>query len=233
LEVVIRRHTDIEVHPHDVFISTFERRLNDCHGFPDWLDVGCGWHFDWPWRAEREANLMSRANVVGIDADREALARHPHITKKAVGCLERLPFNSSSFDLLTANVVMEHVKYPALALSEVFRVLRPGGSFIFRTPSANNYFVKIARLIPQRPKVWLATLIERRKPEDVYPAYYRLNSAPAIAEICKMVGFTRVCITITKPRGVLRRAPLLAAIERAVTGSLGFDEGNLIVEIQK
>ncbi len=135
LEVIIERPSSI-MHPHDVFISLFRRHLDDWSGHPDWLDVGCGWHFDWPWEPGREQEMISRANVVGIDPDREAINRHRSITKRTVGCIERLPFDGASFDLVTANVVMEHVKYPALALSEIYSVLRPGGIFVFRTPSA-------------------------------------------------------------------------------------------------
>ena len=232
LEVIIERPSDITVHPHDVFISLFRRRLDDWSR-PDWLDVGCGWHFDWPWQPDREKELISRANVVGIDPDREAISRHRSIKKRTVGCIERLPFDGASFDLLTANVVMEHVKYPALALSEVYRVLRPGGIFVFRTPSARNYSVRIARRIPQQPKVWLACVIERRKPEDVYPAYYRLNTCEMIAEICEIVGFRSVRITVTRPRGVFNRSPRLAAVERSVIAGLGFHEGNIIAEAEK
>jgi len=232
LEVIIERPSSI-MHPHDVFISLFRRHLDDWSGHPDWLDVGCGWHFDWPWEPGREKEMISRANVVGIDPDREAINRHRSITKRTVGCIERLPFDGASFDLVTANVVMEHVKYPALALSEIYSVLRPGGIFVFRTPSARNYFVRIARRIPQRPKVWLASVIERRKPEDVYPAYYRLNTCEMIAEICGIVGFRSVHITVTKPRGVLSGSPRLAAVERIVTAGLGFHEGNIIAEAHK
>jgi ubiquinone/menaquinone biosynthesis C-methylase UbiE len=230
---MIEHLQDGTTHPHDVFVSRFRRQLEANAGRPDWLDVGCGWHFDWPWEHERETELTSRANVVGIDIDSEAISRHRSIKKRAVGALEQLPFRDQSFDFVTANVVMEHVESPALVLAEVHRVLRPGGTFLFRTPSARNYIVRIARRIPQRPKVWLAGILDGRKPEDVYPTHYRVNTSETITEICGAAGFTHLRVIITSPRGVLTRVPMLAALERGMASRLGFNEGNLIAEVQK
>ena len=220
-------------HPHDVFIGRFREYLHARVDRPDWLDVGCGWHFDWPWEEKREAELMLRASVVGMDIDEGAIGRHRSIRRRAVGTLEHLPFRDGSFDIVTANVVMEHVEDPAAVLTEVHRVLRPGGTFWFRTPSAKNYIVRIARRIPQRPKVWLAGILDGRAPEDVYPTHYRINTSDAISELCGNAGFTHLRIVITTPRGALTRVPLLAALERGVTSRLGFNEGNIIAEVRK
>jgi ubiquinone/menaquinone biosynthesis C-methylase UbiE len=230
---VVRASNDLSLHPHDVYLLMIERHLSpSVH--PDWLDVGCGWHFDWPWEPEREKALLSKANVVGLDPDWQAVARHRTIRNRAVGVVERLPFASNSFDLVTANVVVEHLKYPSLAFAEIFRVLRPGGSFVFRTPSARGYFVKIARRLPQSLKVWLATrVVQNRNPEDVYPAQYRANTTEVVNEICEVVGFRRVQVTVTRARGVLTKVPLLARVERVGATILGLAEGNLIVEARK
>jgi ubiquinone/menaquinone biosynthesis C-methylase UbiE len=148
--------------------------------------------------------------------------------------VERLPFASNSFDLVTANVVVEHLKYPSLAFAEIFRVLRRGKSLVFRTPSARSYFVHIARWLPRSVKLWLATgVLENRNPEDVYPAHYRANTAEIVGEICKVVGFRRVDVTVTRPRGILTKMPVLARVERAAAWALGMTEGNLIVEAWK
>jgi SAM-dependent methyltransferase len=231
-EVVVHRSVDHSRHPHDIYISTVSRSL-ELGGCVNWLDVGCGWHLDFPWEPEREKLMMSRANVVGIDPDWKAVSRHRTITRRTVGFVEQLPFLDGSFDIVTANVVVEHLEYPLPAFSEIFRVLKVGGCFIFRTPSARNYIVSIARLIPRRLKVWLAGLIESRRPEDVYPAHYRANTTEMIGEICEIVGFRQVEITITRARGVLAKFPNLRKMERAVMATLGFTEGNLIAEARR
>jgi len=233
LKLIVNTSTDTGLHPHDVFISKVVKRLSQWTQ-PDWLDVGCGWHFDWPWELEREKALLCAANVVGLDSDRQAIARHRTIRNRTVGTIERLPFASRSFDIVTASVVLEHLKYPALAFAEIFRVLKCGGCFIFRTPSARSYFVRVARWLPQNLKVWLATgIIQTRNPEDVYPAHYRVNTSETIQEICKIVGFRRIEITVTKFRGILGKVPALARVERIGASVLGMTEGNLVVEALK
>ncbi len=46
----------------------------------------------------------------------------------------RMPFSDSSFDMLIANHVLEHVPDASKALAEVFRVLKPAGKAILQTP---------------------------------------------------------------------------------------------------
>lgn len=50
--------------------------------------------------------------------------------------ITRIPFEDDRFDLVVANHVLEHVPDDAKALSEVYRVLKPGGVAILQTPYA-------------------------------------------------------------------------------------------------
>ncbi len=45
-----------------------------------------------------------------------------------------MDFQSESFDIVIANHVLEHVEEDRQALSEIFRVLRPGGFAVLQTP---------------------------------------------------------------------------------------------------
>lgn len=45
-----------------------------------------------------------------------------------------LPFQSNSFDIIFCNHVLEHIPDHLKALSELFRVLKPGGWGIFQVP---------------------------------------------------------------------------------------------------
>lgn len=231
VEVVVSE--SLALHAHDHFIQAVESRVKRQPGLR-WLDVGCGWHFDWRWEEQRERALLSQADVVGLDPDWQAIARHRTIEKRAVGIVERLPFGSENFDLVTANVVVEHLKHPALAFAEIFRVLRPDGVFIFRTPSARSHFVRVAKRLPQGLKTRLAAgILEDRSPEDVYPAHYLANTADEVGAICQMLGFRTTRVLITRARGALTKIPWLAGLERTVAGALGMTEGNLIVETTK
>lgn len=48
--------------------------------------------------------------------------------------ITNLQFQSDSFDVLIANHILEHVDDDARALSEIYRVLKPGGIAILQTP---------------------------------------------------------------------------------------------------
>jgi hypothetical protein len=52
--------------------------------------------------------------------------------------IEAIQYPDASFDVVIANHVLEHVKHPDAALSEVRRVLRSGGRFICQTPFARR-----------------------------------------------------------------------------------------------
>lgn len=51
----------------------------------------------------------------------------PYISTDIRGIAENLPFKDNTFDLILSIVVLEHVKNPQLAVSEMERVLKPGG----------------------------------------------------------------------------------------------------------
>lgn len=88
------------------------------------LDVGAGSGF------VTEELLRRGAEVVAVDASRamvdELTRRFPRASSR-VADAEALPFADASFDAVFANMCLHHVERPAVALSEMARVLRPGG----------------------------------------------------------------------------------------------------------
>jgi len=60
----------------------------------------------------------------------------PHADGWVEADLTAMPFESSSFDVLIANHVLEHVDDVGAALAEIRRVLRPDGYAILQTPYA-------------------------------------------------------------------------------------------------
>lgn len=96
------------------------------------LDLGC-----------RDGSLtqfyVGGNDVVGCDIDREALRRCGEklgIPTQWLDLNERFPFEDASFDVVTAGEILEHVYRPEEFLSEIGRVLRPGGIFIGSVPNA-------------------------------------------------------------------------------------------------
>jgi len=105
------------------------------------------------------------------------------------GNLEHLPFPPASFDVATANMVVEHLADPDVVLREVQRVLQPGGMFIFHTPNVRSVMMRIASITPQSWKTWLACILEGRKEEDVFPTLYKMNTPAAVQEAAARTGF--------------------------------------------
>ncbi len=57
----------------------------------------------------------------------------PYPTTDVLGFAEDLPFQDNSFDAVFSFAVLEHVKYPFQAASEICRVLKPGGTLAVGT----------------------------------------------------------------------------------------------------
>ncbi len=166
-----------------------------------WLDLGCGHQLlpDWmPSSDEDQRAIVNRARmVVGIDRDFVSLRRHKAIKYRVCGDIQQLPFRNESFDLVTANVVVEHVANPAALLVNVHRVLRPDGIFLFHTPNLWNYGTLIARLLPYRLKMKLVAFLQERKEEDVFPTHYRLNTPRLVRVLAQQNGFRILELRLT------------------------------------
>ena len=76
--------------------------------------------------------------VIGTDISREAIAygleKYGDI-RLEVQPAEILPYENESFDVVLSFDVFEHIARIDKHISEVFRVLRPGGSYLFQTPN--------------------------------------------------------------------------------------------------
>ncbi|MBV8941689.1 MAG: methyltransferase domain-containing protein [Solirubrobacterales bacterium] len=97
------------------------------------LDLGCG---NGAFTAALE---QAGAEAVGVDVAEEALRRarkaHPRMRFMLAPFEGPLPLEDLAFDLVWASEVIEHVADTARWLSEVRRVLRPGGSLLVTTPN--------------------------------------------------------------------------------------------------
>ena len=155
----------------------------------DWLDLGCG-HCVLPvWRHDSEAALVKRSRfVVGLDYDMLSLRKHKTIEFKVRGDISFLPFPDGSMNLVTANMVVEHLDNPQIQFNEVFRVLRPGGKFIFHTMNARGYYTACARLIPGKIKEKLVLFLQEREEEDLFETHYLANTHKDILRLSKEAG---------------------------------------------
>jgi len=149
-----------------------------------WLDLGCGHQLFPDWMPDAQSAQFSLVNrcafVVGVDA--ADLRPHAVGIKKIAADIERLPFPDGTFSLVTANMVVEHVRNPQNLLNEVQRVLVPGGRFLFHTPNARYFEVAIGRHIPAPVMKGFARFLDGRGSEDIFPTHYRLNKASQIRD---------------------------------------------------
>lgn len=98
------------------------------------LDAGCG-------RGLYTRILLKRTQRVAaldyskehIDALKRRLGHLPNLSLY-VASADNLPFNAEQFDLITHCEVLEHIEDDQKVLSELFRVLKPGGRLIISVP---------------------------------------------------------------------------------------------------
>lgn len=97
------------------------------------LDLCCGTGVGAAAAAERGAA------VTGLDFSAAMLAearRANPLLAFDEGDIEALPYRDGSFDAVIDNFGIHHAPYPARAVAEALRVLRPGGRFAFTTWAA-------------------------------------------------------------------------------------------------
>lgn len=129
------------------------------------LDVGCGGGV----LAEEFARLGCQ--VTGIDVSAESLdVARAHARTEGLsidyraGSAAELPFDGSSFEVVSCCDVLEHIPDWERVIAEVGRVLVPGGLFLFdtinRTPKSKSTFIfglqewSFTRLFPRDTHVW-------------------------------------------------------------------------------
>ena len=105
------------------------------------LDVGCGIGH---WTMVLSAFLPIEAEIDGVDREAEwvrvaseaiANAGSPPRVRFQQGEAERLPFPDESFDMVTCQTLLLHVADPIAVLTEMRRVLHPGGLLALVEPN--------------------------------------------------------------------------------------------------
>lgn len=155
------------------------------------LDFGAGrgyWAVDpMPEMSRRLRMLRGRvAEVVGTDVDPAVLTNPALDSAQVVALGDPLPFEHSSFDLVIADHVLEHVNRDDAqdVADDVMRVLRPGGWFAARTPNKWGMIGIGARTVPNSLHVrMLRRLQPDRKAEDVFPTRYTMNTRRDLARL--------------------------------------------------
>jgi SAM-dependent methyltransferase len=204
-----------------------------------WLDLGCG-HTLLPfWRVQGEEELTTRCrSLTGLDFDMPSLKAHQRIRRKVRGDIGRLPFPDGAFDLVTMNMVVEHLDDPGRQFGEVRRALAPKGLFIFHTPNVLGYGALLSMLVPEVIKGPLVALVEDREEHDIFPTHYRANREKTIRELAKQQGFTVADFRLSVTDAIFKTLPPLFVpelvwIKMLMTGPLRSLRTNIIAILQK
>jgi ubiquinone/menaquinone biosynthesis C-methylase UbiE len=113
------------------------------------LEIGCG-------TGSLVAELnQQRYNVIGTDISQEAIAyglkKYENI-KLQVQAAENLNFPDEAFDVVLSFDLFEHIAEVDKHVSEVYRVLRHGGYYLFQTP--NKYCNAVFATLSNKSLNW-------------------------------------------------------------------------------
>lgn len=130
--------------------------------------------------------------VAGIDPASEVF-ENPFLHEAKVLPLPsgKIPYDDNSFDFIFSDNVMEHVQDPVTVFEEIRRVLKPGGTFIAKTPNQRHYMPMIARTTP----IWFHRFYNRlrgREGEDTFPTEYQCNSPGIVKKTAQKTGLIPV-----------------------------------------
>jgi ubiquinone/menaquinone biosynthesis C-methylase UbiE len=161
---------------------------------PTTLDIGCGTGYS---TFELEKQCNHKGTFYGIDispksitkAVQEAENRGRTNINFQIGDAEQLRFPESSFDLVISNMCFQFIPDKKRALTEVFKVLKPGGVVAFLYPGRQQYhearelLLEVAEHYEDNPEVLLAVRENDRLLVDLVESKWLFRSAGFIDSV--------------------------------------------------
>jgi 2-polyprenyl-3-methyl-5-hydroxy-6-metoxy-1,4-benzoquinol methylase len=142
---VIMNHYDLQRRLEVIFDQLLGGRdLRGCK----LLDAGCGTGYF------SQRALTASANVVSLDIGVNLLkeARKKGAPQPVAGDVTRLAFHDDTFDVVISSECIEHTPSPQTAVSELIRVLRPGGTLVVTCPNRFwHWSCRLANALGIRP----------------------------------------------------------------------------------
>jgi SAM-dependent methyltransferase len=166
-------------HPYAIFEREVHDRLQPEHTL---LDAGCGRSAPVLVKYKGKARRLIGVDLVEFDSAVQGVELH-HCD------LGTVPLESNLVDVIMSRSVMEHVTEPASVYREMYRILKPGGYFVFLTANLWDYASLIAALVPNRFHPWIVSKTEGRAEHDVFPVAYRTNTRRTVKKWAKETGF--------------------------------------------
>jgi SAM-dependent methyltransferase len=181
-----RFYGDVKYNGTEVFYRWLREQTAPAHRV---LNLGAGPTPDLPVRSLRG----EVAEVIGADVD-PVVFENSAVDRAILIKDGQMALSTASIDLAYSDYVLEHVERPKEFLAEVLRVLKPGGSFLFRTPNIVHYVGLISLLTPHSVHKLIANPVRGlcKDAHDPWPTFYRMNSRPKLRRLAREAGFTGV-----------------------------------------
>lgn len=169
--------------------------------------------------------LATLGTVEGLDPDPD-VRTNPALAAAWLLEGDRFPFPDGVFDACVSNYVVEHVPDPLAHLTEVRRVLVPGGVYALRTPNRYHYVALVSGLTPHWVHRRLANRLRRMSEEShaPYPTVYAMNTRRRLRRLAGRAGLRveRLSMIEKEPSYGFSSRPLFLAFmayERIVNAS--------------
>ena len=174
------------VRSHDATAPFYEWILTEVDSELVVLNVGAG-----PTPPEHQRHMLGKfGRHIGVDPDPIVLT-NSDLDEAYVNDGATLPFPDCAFDAVISDWTLEHVSTPEPFLAEVYRVLKPGAFFWFRTPNRWHYVSLLAAATPH----WFHTRVANRAralesdTHEPWRTRYRLNDPRKLSRVLTAAGF--------------------------------------------
>ena len=155
------------------------------------LDLGC---MDGEF-TKKIANTVGTNKIYGVDINKTAAkkAEEKGIIVKNADLSNELPFPDESFDVLSANQVLEHIWNTDKFFREINRVLKKEGYAVISTPNLSCFHSIFFILLGQQTPV--VHLIDRqvgnflRGTKVSSPQHFKAFNIPALRDLSEYYGF--------------------------------------------
>jgi ubiquinone/menaquinone biosynthesis C-methylase UbiE len=111
--------------------------------------------------------MIERAGFSWVGVDWEAAPAH------YLADIHALPFFDDTFSLVASDAVLEHVRYPHVAIKEMARVLRPGGIMVGEVAFLQPYHTSYYHMTH-------AAILDLVRYAGLTPTLYSWGSMPAL-----------------------------------------------------
>jgi SAM-dependent methyltransferase len=147
------------------------------------LEIGCG----------RTAPLLRKfkgtaGTLMGIDLV-DFTIDDPDIQLLNNDVADMKDIADGCIDFAFSRSVIEHVSDIDRCYAEIYRILKPGGTYLFLTPNFWDYGSLISYLTPNQFHPSIVARTEGRAEENTFPAFYRSNTRRSIGRLAKAHDF--------------------------------------------